>query len=161
MDKFFQKISKLIMILLMVNIVIAILLQMVGRVISKPFSWTLEFSCYNFTWLVFFGAVTVLRDGKHIHVSYFVERMPRSVRIALFYFRHLLALASMLFLLKPAFSYAKAGYAMKSAAMHLPMLYVDGIVFVSFILLCFETVRQLKKGYHYDDYVENREGAAK
>ncbi len=150
MDKLFQKFSRAFMVLLMFNVVAAILMQLIGRIISKPFSWTLEFACYNFVWLVFFGAVVIMRDGKHIQISYFVDRMPKNVRAALFYFRHALALACMLFLLRTSFVYAMNSAKIRSAALHLPMICVDISVFVSFTLLIIETIRQMIKGYHED-----------
>lgn len=145
------KVLRWIMIILMFDVAITLLIQTIGRIFNMPFSWTNEFACYNFVWLVFLGAAYVMADNGHITINYFYNKFPRPIRIVLFYARYTIMIGSLVVLLKPAFDYAKSGFYMKSAAMHLPMLFVDGIVLISFIILILISIQQLLKGYHDDE----------
>lgn len=147
MQKIALKVLRFLMIILMVNVAGTLLIQTVGRIVGLPLSWTNEFACYNFVWLVFIGSAYVMNDNAHISISYFYNKFPKSIRIILFYLKYIIMIASMIILLKPAFYYAKSGYLMKSAALHIPMLFVDGVVFVSFTLLIIVCVIQVLQGY--------------
>lgn len=50
-------------------------------VLSKPFPWAEEVSIGLFVWLVFIGISSTMKRDGHIGVDYFVNKMPRSLRL--------------------------------------------------------------------------------
>lgn len=46
---------------------------------ERPAVWTTELSGILFTWVVYIGAMTAYRDGRHIRVTLFVDVLPRSL----------------------------------------------------------------------------------
>lgn len=65
---------------------LAILLVVVGAQIFFRYAlnhslfWSEELARYLFIYLVFLGSASVLRQGRHIQVSFFVERLPPPLR---------------------------------------------------------------------------------
>ncbi|MFY0647623.1 TRAP transporter small permease [Sulfitobacter geojensis] len=53
---------------------------MTRYVTERPAVWTTELSGILFTWVVFIGAMTALRDGRHIRVTLLIDILPTSVR---------------------------------------------------------------------------------
>lgn len=56
-----------------------------GEVIARyafnhPFFWSDEVTVYVFTWVAFLGSALALRDGRHIGISFLVERLPPVAR---------------------------------------------------------------------------------
>ena len=49
---------------------------------EKPAVWTTELSGILFTWVVYIGAMTAHREGRHIRVSLLVDLMPPALRRA-------------------------------------------------------------------------------
>jgi len=52
-------------------------------VTERPAVWTTELSGILFTWVVYIGAMTAFRDGRHIRVTLFIDILPALVRTAL------------------------------------------------------------------------------
>lgn len=50
-------------------------------ILSKPFAWAEEVTLGLFIWLVFVGISSAMKRGGHIGIDYFVERMPKPLRI--------------------------------------------------------------------------------
>lgn len=49
-------------------------------VMPRPAVWTTELSGILFTWVVFIGAMTAYRDGRHIRVTLLVDILPAPAR---------------------------------------------------------------------------------
>ena len=56
---------------------------MTRYVTERPAVWTTELSGILFTWVVYIGAMTAFRDGRHIRVTLFIDILPALVRTAL------------------------------------------------------------------------------
>jgi len=50
-------------------------------ILNKPFAWAEEVTLGLFIWLVFVGISSTMKRSGHIGIDYFVERMPKSLRI--------------------------------------------------------------------------------
>ncbi|MFP3917133.1 TRAP transporter small permease [Lysinibacillus telephonicus] len=48
---------------------------------SKPIAWTEEVTLMLFVWLIFVGMSTAMKYNTHIGVDYFVEKLPKPLRI--------------------------------------------------------------------------------
>lgn len=58
-------------------LVLSVLWGVLTRYITeRPAVWTTELSGILFTWVVFIGAMTAFRDGRHIRVTLLVDIMP-------------------------------------------------------------------------------------
>jgi TRAP-type C4-dicarboxylate transport system permease small subunit len=57
------------------------LLQIFFRyVLNSPLVWTEELCRYLFIWICFLGWTMALRRKSHIRISFFLERLPRSLQ---------------------------------------------------------------------------------
>lgn len=64
--------------------VIIITAQVVWRyALNSPLTWSEEISRFLFAWIVFLGAAAAVREGTHIRIDLFVDRLPRGVSRAL------------------------------------------------------------------------------
>lgn len=62
-------------------LVISVLWGVLTRYVTeRPAVWTTELSGILFTWVVFIGAMTAFREGRHIRVTLFVDIMPGLLR---------------------------------------------------------------------------------
>jgi TRAP-type C4-dicarboxylate transport system permease small subunit len=50
-------------------------------VLNKPLPWVEEIAIGLFVWLVFIGISSAMQRGSHIGVDYFVQKLPRPLRI--------------------------------------------------------------------------------
>lgn len=64
---------------------------------EKPAVWTTELSGILFTWVVYIGAMTAHREGRHIRVSLLVDLLPRPARRAVMLLADLLVLGFFLY----------------------------------------------------------------
>lgn len=62
-------------------LVVSVLWGVLTRYITeRPAVWTTELSGIMFTWVVFIGAMTAYRDGRHIRVSLLVDLLPEPAK---------------------------------------------------------------------------------
>ncbi|WP_179381660.1 TRAP transporter small permease [Jannaschia marina] len=62
-------------------LVLAVFWGVLTRYITeRPAVWTTELSGIMFTWVVFVGAMTAFRDGRHIRVTLLVDFLPEIPR---------------------------------------------------------------------------------
>ena len=139
--------DKILIVLLFITITFILIFQTFGRLFYFSFSWTQEFASFCFVWLVFIGAALIYKENAHISISFFYNKMPRKIRIILFYFRNILMLATLIILLKPALDYAIRGLRISASAMQIPMFFMEISVFVGFILLIFQITKKALKGF--------------
>lgn len=66
---------------------------MTRYVTERPAVWTTELSGILFTWVVFIGAMTALRDGRHIRVTLLIDILPGWTRKWVLRFGDLLVFA--------------------------------------------------------------------
>ena len=132
---FIVKILRVIVAILGMALVVAVVLQILGRyVFSTPLPWTEELSRFLLVMVVSFGAPLAARYEKFVRVDSLINFLPeRSRKI----FLTVLDLIVAIFLFIVAFhaiSYATAGAMQKSPVMHIRMSYIfSGMVFCPFI----------------------------
>lgn len=102
---------------------VIVLLQIIFRfLIHVPFPWSEELARYLMIWMGMLGAFVALREGRHIGVSLFVDRLPTTWGAKLML---LVELATMVFLgilAKQGFSLALFNSSQLSPAMQIPMI---------------------------------------
>lgn len=64
---------------------------------EKPAVWTTELSGILFTWVVYIGAMTAHRQGRHIRVSLLVDLLPPAPRRAVMLLADLLVLGFLVY----------------------------------------------------------------
>lgn len=70
----------LILIALLVAIIVTVVLQIFFRFfISKPLSWSEEFSRYGFIWISYIGGYICSRNNSHLGISVFVDSLPSTI----------------------------------------------------------------------------------
>lgn len=68
-------------VILFVLVIINVVIQIISRYIfHSPTIWTEELARYTFVWIVFVGAVMVMRDGEHIVVDVLINILPKKVK---------------------------------------------------------------------------------
>lgn len=64
------------------GIVAVVLLQIAGRLLGRPFSWTEELTRACFIWMVFIGMASGMRHADAARVTIFLECLPPVLRRA-------------------------------------------------------------------------------
>ncbi len=120
---------------------VIVLLQIIFRfLIHVPFPWSEELARYLMIWMGMLGAFVALREGRHIGVSLFVDRLPPAwaSRVML-----LVQVATIVFLgivAKQGFSLALFNESQLSPAMQIPMIFPYMAVPVGASLMILELV---------------------
>ena len=61
-------------------IVVVVLIQVVGRLMDAPFSWTEELTRACFIWMVFAGVAASIRHADAARVTVLLNYFPKAVR---------------------------------------------------------------------------------
>lgn len=77
-DRSVEAVAVLVMLALLATIVTGVATRMVNR----PLVWTDELAQYLLVWLGFLGWMIGARRRSHIRITTFIDRLPRSGRIA-------------------------------------------------------------------------------
>lgn len=99
-------------------------------IFESPAIWTTELSGILFTWVVYIGAMTAFRDGKHIRVTLFVDIMPTPVRRALIKFGDICVLGFLLYLTYLSVLMMQKGATRPSPVLDIPfsMVYLATVI---------------------------------
>lgn len=62
------------------GIVAVVLIQVAGRLLGKPFSWTEELTRACFIWMVFMGMAAGMRHADSARVTVLLQYLPKSLR---------------------------------------------------------------------------------
>jgi TRAP-type C4-dicarboxylate transport system permease small subunit len=62
------------------GIVVVVLLQVTGRLLDRPFSWTEELTRACFIWMIFLGMASGMRHADGARVTLFMELLPKTLR---------------------------------------------------------------------------------
>ncbi|OAS86005.1 MULTISPECIES: TRAP transporter small permease [Metabacillus] len=68
-------------------------------VLNSPVAWAEEISVGLFIWLVFVGMSSAMKRDNHIGVDYFVNKMPRPLKISAIIIRALAIYAALIYVL--------------------------------------------------------------
>ncbi|MFG6147502.1 TRAP transporter small permease [Halobacillus sp. B23F22_1] len=85
--------------LLMIGVVFFVFIAALMRWAGSPISWSVEFATLLFVWVIFLGANRALREGRHIGVDFFTNKLPEKIRISIEILVLLLMSAFLLFLI--------------------------------------------------------------
>lgn len=97
---------------------------MTRYVTEKPAVWTTELSGILFTWVVFIGAMTALRDGRHIRVTLLIDLLPRGWRTRALQVGDLLVLGFFVYVAYLSVVMMAKGASRPSPVLNIPFSYV-------------------------------------
>lgn len=151
----FNKIENII--LLILAIIFAIMVtslfsQVVLRYIFKSATpWAEELTRYAFIWMSMLGAAVAARRGRHMNVDYFVNIMPKSIRIIIIFLANILVIAFLIVATKYGIDLVIMTHKQLSSGMRIPMSYVylsmpiGSILMILFMIESFLIKRNIKE----------------
>lgn len=84
------QIEKIVSFFLVISMVIYTGLQVFFRyVLNSPLAWTEELARITLVWLVFWGSAIAVRRKKHLSISFFVDLLPKKIRLYIDLFNQL------------------------------------------------------------------------
>lgn len=93
-------------------------------VTERPAVWTTELSGILFTWVVFIGAMTAMRDGRHIRVTLLIDIMPETARRWIEKFGEIIVLVFLVYVAYLSYEMMQQGATRPSPALRIPFFYV-------------------------------------
>lgn len=82
LKSFLKNIDEWIALVSLAGIILLVGINVILRYIfSKPIAWTEEVTLMLFVWLIFVGMSTAMKNKTHIGVDYFVNKLPRPLKI--------------------------------------------------------------------------------
>lgn len=123
---------------------IIVLLQVVFRfLIHVPFPWSEELARYLMIWMGMLGAFVALRQGRHIGVGVFVDRLPPSLGSKVRVTVQLITIGFLAIVARFGFSLASLNAGQLSPAMRIPMTFPYLAIPVGSCLMILELIRGL------------------
>ena len=101
-------------------------------VTERPAVWTTELSGILFTWVVFIGAMTAMRDGRHIRVTLLVDILPDTARRFVMKLGDLLVAAFLIYVTYLSVLMMQKGATRPSPVLDIPFSYVYLATVISF-----------------------------
>lgn len=118
---------------------VIVLLQVFFRfVVYMPFPWSEEIARYLMIWVGMLGSFVALRKGRHIGVSFLVDRLPAAVTRVLTPFIQFALIAFLAVIAVQGWKLALFNAAQKSPAMMIPMVYPYLAIPVGALLMILE-----------------------
>ena len=105
---------------------------MTRYITERPAVWTTELSGILFTWVVFIGAMTAFRDGKHIRVTLFIDILPVRLRAVLYKTGDVLVLGFLVYVTYLSYRMMLKGASRPSPVLDIPFSWVYLATVVSF-----------------------------
>ncbi len=103
---------------------VVVLMQVFFRfVIYMPFPWSEEIARYLMIWMGMLGSFVALRKGRHIGVTFLVERLPKGLNRVLTPLIQLALIAFLAVIAVQGWKLALSNAAQKSPAMMIPMIF--------------------------------------
>lgn len=98
--KIFDPIDDIISTLALAVIIVLTVMNVFFRfVLNSPIAWAEEISVGLFIWLVFVGMSSAMKRENHIGVDYFVNKMPRPLKITAIIIRALAIYSALFYVL--------------------------------------------------------------
>ena len=139
-----ENLEEMILIILLVCMVIIMGMQILARYcLNTSLSWSEELTQYMFVWSVFISISYCVKKRISIKIEQFLNILPARGQAGLRLLRHTLVLLFCLVMLPFAVTYVQQSVDSQatSAALHIPMYFIQSAPLVGFILL---TVRVLQ-----------------
>ncbi|MFY0597875.1 MAG: TRAP transporter small permease [Cognatishimia sp.] len=106
-------------------LVLSVLWGVLTRYVTeRPAVWTTELSGILFTWVVFIGAMTALRDGRHIRVTLLIDSLSPSLRSAVLRLGDLIVLGFLIYVSYLSVLMMQKGATRPSPVLDIPFSYV-------------------------------------
>ena len=119
------------------TLIVAVLMQVIGRLSGASPVWTEELSRFALLYLAAIGAGLALRTGDLVNVDIVCEALPSRVSWWLRLISAMLVAALGLYLLPMAWRYTTIGNLQTSPALGLQMSFVHVTMFLMLVLLAF------------------------
>ena len=148
--KFTEVATNLFMVILFVIVNLGVFSR---YLFMAPFVWTEELALFLLVWMVFLAGSLSIRKWENVRVTYFVEKLPHRVTVAIECVSKLLVLAFLVFvLILSARIIPQVGPTEVAPALNISMLFPQmgllvglGLMVVQMIGLLFETLMALRK----------------
>lgn len=110
---------------------------------ERPAVWTTELSGILFTWVVYIGAMTAYRDGRHIRVTLFIDILPVGARNALLKLGDLCVLVFLIYVTYLSYLMMLKGASRPSPVLDIPFSFVYLSTFICFAGMSLTSVMRL------------------
>lgn len=115
-------------------LVLSVLWGVLTRYVTeKPAVWTTELSGILFTWVVFIGAMTALRDGRHIRVTLLIDSLSPPLRSAVLKLGDVVVLCFLAYVAYLSVLMMQKGASRPSPVLDIPFSYVYLATTISFV----------------------------
>jgi TRAP-type C4-dicarboxylate transport system permease small subunit len=148
--KFTEVATNLFMVILFVIVNLGVFSR---YLFMAPFVWTEELALFLLVWMVFLAGSLSIRKWENVRVTYFIEKLPHRVTVAIECVSKLFVLAFLVFvLILSARIIPQVGPTEVAPALNISMLFPQmgllvglGLMVVQMIGLLFETLMALRK----------------
>ncbi len=89
------------------GIVVVLGLQMVLRIVGRPFMWAEEVARYLFLWTLFISGGKAFSRGGHLAVDFLFAKFPKKLQLALMFVFYVAVIGFSLYLLRSGVLFAK------------------------------------------------------
>ncbi len=133
-----------LLVLLLVAIALVMGMQVFSRYcLSTPLSWTEELSQYLFVWATFLSVSYCVKKRKSIKIEQVLLALPPRGQAILRLLRHTLVFVFCLIMLPYCVTFIRQAVESQatSAALHLPMYFIQSAPLVGFLLLTIRVIQ--------------------
>jgi tripartite ATP-independent transporter DctM subunit len=110
---------------------------------GHPLTWTDELASILFLWLAMFGSVIALRQGAHMRLTTFINKMPQNVRAWIEVFGMVLAATFLLFVMWPAYEHFEESLIVSTPTMEINEGFRVGAIVVGVLLMLLTALDRL------------------
>lgn len=136
--------EEVIMLLLLICMVIIMGMQVAARYcLNTSLSWSEELTQYLFVWATFISISYCVKKRISIKIEQFINILPEKGKTLLRLFRHTLVFIFCVIMLPYCVTYVQQAIDSQatSAALHLPMYYIQSAPLIGFILLAIRVIQ--------------------
>ncbi|WP_286973925.1 TRAP transporter small permease [Acetomicrobium sp. UBA5826] len=138
LSDFFDRVAKMVCVIMFVIMVIAAITQVFARyVINYPISWTEEAARYSFIWLNILGASIAVKHGTHAVITVIVDHIPTRLKTIIVLCVDVLVMFGGYLMLTQGVMLVTMTMNQLTPAIHIPMGYIYLSVPVSGLLIIF------------------------
>lgn len=135
-NKLLTRIENLVSLTTLAILLACVLWGVLTRYVTeRPAVWTTELSGILFTWVVFIGAMTGFRQGRHIRVTLLMDILPTAITRLLHMVADLTVIAFLLTATWLSFVMMQKGASRMSPVMDIPFSWVYLAVLLSFSIM--------------------------
>ena len=139
--RFLDKFEEIVLMVGLILMGLAVALQIFMRYLfNMPLVWSEEFARYIFVWISFIGASYGVRQGAHISMEFFFNKLGLRMRKRVAVSTNILSIAAFAYLIPTAISFTRAQHPIASSAMDIPMSWLFAAVPIGCALICFRLV---------------------